>query len=225
MSGRHATLVAGAGTTSQKIFGRATNRDPPLLGGMKHLSLGFLVLAACGGDSTPAMVDAMQVQHDAPRPQPDAPSLTCNPSNPTSCSGENICVAMTCEPAFNRIYHFSAISVVVAAQNPGGSAWDPFGGAPDPWVSVKLNGTEIIHTPSVTDVFQASYTDTSDTEIVGGSTLELVVADSDFGGDDQILDCIIDPLGADVLRQTIVHCDGTGGNTGSSVTMYIDVKG
>lgn len=194
---------------------------------MKHLiACSFVAFAACGGGSSPGMVDAPPAHLDAPGSHADAPSLTCSPSDPTSCTGENICVGTTCVDAFNRIYHFSNISVVVAAQNPGGTAWDPLGGAPDPWVIVKLNGTQIIATAVKSDVFSATYTETTDTEIVGGSTLELHVQDSDaVGGDDQILDCMIDPLGADLLRMHVVECAGSGGTAGSSVTMQIDVNG
>ena len=194
---------------------------------MKHLiACSFVAFAACGGGSSPGMVDAPPAHLDAPGSHADAPMLTCSPGDPTSCSGENICVGTTCENAFNRIYHFSNIAVVVASQNPGGSAWDPLGGAPDPWVRVSLNGTQFLATSVVSDVFAATYTENADTEIIGGSMLELNVSDSDaVGGDDLILDCTFDPLGADLLRQHIVRCDGTGGDAGSSVTMQIDVKG
>ena len=189
------------------------------------LVLASLSLAACSSSSPPAQVDASAA--DAPRlPPPDAPGPTvCSSADPTSCSGETICVGTTCEPAFNRIYSFSQISVTVATNNPGGSAWDPFGGAPDPQVTVKLNGMQILQTSVASNTFAASYSESVDQEIVGGSTLELDVQDSDVGGADDILDCTFDPLTADQLRQAIVQCIGTGTQDGSTITMHVDVKG
>lgn len=188
------------------------------------ISLACLALAAC--DSTSSMPVSIDAPNPPPPPPPaDAAMLTCNPQVPSDCTGETICVGTMCEPAFGRIYHFSQIAVTVAAQNPGGSAWDPFGGAPDPQVVITLNGTDIIKTGVASDTFSATYTDTNDTEIIAGSTLELHVTDSDVGAADEILDCKIDPLGADVLRQIVVGCAGSGQTAGSSITMNIDVKG
>jgi hypothetical protein len=130
-----------------------------------------------------------------------------------------------CEPAFNRIYTFSQISVTVAAKNPGGSAWDPLGGAPDPFVEVTLNGTSILKTANVSDTFAASYTETTDQQILAGSTLELKMSDADVTGDDLILDCTIDPLTADQLRRAVIECDGSGDTAGSTILMHIDAKG
>ena len=179
-------------------------------------------LAACDGSSSPpAQVDA------PPQPRsPDAPGpMICSPADPTSCSGETVCIGTTCEPAFNRIYSFSQISVTVATNNPGGSAWDPLGGAPDPQVTVKLNGTQILQTSVASNTFSASYSEMADQEIVGGSTLEVDVQDSDVGAADDILDCTFDPLTAEQLREAVVQCVGTGTQDGSTITMHVDVNG
>ena len=95
-----------------------------------------------------------------------------------------------------------------------------------PFVTVKLNGTQIIQTANKTDALTASFTEATDQQIVAGSKLELIIADNDdTSGDDQILDCVIDPLGADLLRDAIVSCTGSGGQTGSTVIIHIDAKG
>src|SRR5690349_11802350 len=66
--------------------------SPAMMAGMRSLSVGvafFLVSAsACGGDDT----------GDA-----------CDTNDPASCRGDNICVAGTCESAFDRNYVLTAV--------------------------------------------------------------------------------------------------------------------
>lgn len=180
-----------------------------------------------GGDDSNTNPDASSPPHADARPgTPDAAEpATCDPAFPSDCAGETICVGDMCEAAFDRIYDFSSISVVVAAQNRGGSAWDPLGGAPDPVVEVKLNGEAVITTGSVSDVFSASYTESTSETILAGSTLELHVFDADVGGDDDIMTCSFDPLTAADLREAVLTCDGTGTEAGSSVTLWVTVRG
>lgn len=180
-----------------------------------------------GGDDTQNVPDASHPPTVDARPgTPDAPvDLTCDPVVPSDCSGETICVVDSCEAAFDRIYDFSGLEVAVATQNQGGSAWDPLGGAPDPVVEVRLNGETLITTGSATDVFSATYAETTNATILAGSTLELHVFDADVGGDDDILSCSFDPLTAADLREAVLTCTGTGAEAGSSVTLWITVRG
>lgn len=151
--------------------------------------------------------------------------MLCSASDPNSCSGETICIGTSCEPAFGRIYRFSSITATAAAQNQGGSAWDVFGGAPDPQVTVKLNGTAIITTGSKGDTFTASFSESTEQEIVAGSKLQLIESDADVNAADKVLDCTIDPLSADRLRTQFVECDGNGTETGSQIVIRIEAKG
>jgi hypothetical protein len=192
---------------------------------MKNLVVLALALAACSDDKTNNPTPDASTPHPDAAPPIDSSPKLCSVGDPSSCAGETICIGTMCEPAFNRIYTFSGISVTVATQNPGGSAWDPLGGAPDPFVVVKLNGTSILTTANVSDVFAASYTETTDQQIVAGSTLQMTMSDADVGGDDLILDCTIDPLTADELRHAVVECDGSGPTAGSTIIIHIDVKG
>lgn len=161
----------------------------------------------------------------APPPDEPPPPELCSPADPNSCSGETICIGTTCEAAFNRIYSFSMISVKVASLNQGGSAWDVLGGAPDPQVTVKLNGTTILSTGSKGDVFSAAFNETTDQQIVAGSKLELQSSDADVNAADKILNCVADPLSADLLRARVLQCDGTGTEAGSQIVIHIDAKG
>jgi hypothetical protein len=158
-------------------------------------------------------------------PPPDEPPQVCSPADPNSCSGETICIGTTCEDAFNRIYSFSTVTVKVASLNQGGSAWDVLGGAPDPQVVVKLNDATILTTAVKSDVFSASFTESVDQQIVAGSKLELTSQDSDVGAADKILDCVANPLSAELLRAHAIQCDGNGTEAGSQITIHIDAKG
>ena len=193
---------------------------------MTKLVVLALALAACSDDETNNPTpDASAPPHPDAAPPIDSAPKVCSASDPSSCSGETICIGTMCEPAFNRIYTFSGISVTVASKNPGGSAWDPLGGAPDPFVEIKLNGMSVLKTKNVSDVFSATYTESTDQQIVAGSKLELTLSDADVGGDDLILDCVADPLTADELRHAALQCDGSGPTAGSQIVIRIDVKG
>ena len=195
---------------------------------MKTSLLACLVLAACAGDGSgpqPSMPDgSTQSGDDASNPPPDGPSNVCSPSDPNSCSGETICIASHCEAAYGRIYKFGDISATIAAQNTGGSAWDAFGGAPDPKVTVKLQGQTILTTSVKSDTFTAQFTESTERELIAGQKLEVSLVDADVNSDDGVLNCVADPLEAAFLRAGGIMCAGTGTSTGSSVTVHITPK-
>ena len=178
------------------------------------------------GDDSPPPPDGPPMTNDGPDvPPPDEPpNNVCDPNDANSCSGETVCIGTTCEPAFNRIYRFKDITSTVSSLNQNGQAWDSFGGAPDPQVIVKLNGTVILTTASKSDVFTASFTESIDQQVVAGSKLELILQDADLNAADPIHSCIIDPLSAQKLRERGVHCDGTGTEAGSQVVIHFDAK-
>jgi hypothetical protein len=184
------------------------------------LFIAFVMSACASDDGTSAQPDA---QVDAPKPPPDAP-FVCSPGDPSSCSAETICIAQKCEPAFGRIYQFHDAVVTVAEHNMGGGTWDIAGGAPDPFLVIKLNDVEILHTASKGDTFSATFTNKVDHEIIAGSKLDLTIYDDDFDGPDTILHCVIDPLSAELLREGGVSCAGVGNQSASSLTLPISVK-
>jgi len=177
-----------------------------------------------GGDDGPPPDGPIVVDMPPDPPDDGPPQNVCNPDDSNSCSGETVCIGTKCEPAFNRIYRFLNITATVASLNQTGSAWDSFGGAPDPQVIVKLNGTAIITTASKADVFSASFSETIDQQVVAGSKLELILQDADLNAADPIHSCVIDPLSAQKLRERGVHCDGTGTEAGSQVVVHFDAK-
>jgi len=195
--------------------------------------LGFaILLAACdGGSNANPQPDAGRLPDAAPTadaappthcgngvcevgetistcPQ-DCAAATCTPSDPNSCTGETVCIGTTCENAFGRFYKVKVISAVIPEKNASGGAWDPFGGLPDPKVNVTVNGTTF-STPVINDTLMPVWNFLSDPVLIpGGSDFKINVVDSDLTGDDQILGCENNPLGADLIRAGAV-CSGTG---------------
>lgn len=177
-------------------------------------------MAGCGGNG------------DDTAPQPDAAGggggggtpdagqqPSCNPQNDT-CGGETICIGSSCEPAFGRTYRVSIASLAVAAQNGDAEAWDAFGGAPDPYVVVFLNGTNVLQTAEAQDTFSPTYPDAVDLIIPAGARVTVEVWDGDVSDDDWIFGCVADPLTADFLRGWGFECN----QAGSSIAISLDRK-
>jgi len=195
---------------------------------MRKRLLFVITLVGCGsggsttGDDGSPIDGPPMMGSDGPV---DMPPQVCSPADPTSCSGETICIGTSCEAAFDRIYTFSQISVLVAANNQGGSDWDPLGGQPDPQVEVKLNGAVILTTGHKDNTFTASFTESTEKQIVAGSKLELNMTDDDGVGDDAIFSCTTDPLSAELLREAVITCNGSGTESGSQIVIHINAKG
>jgi hypothetical protein len=105
-------------------------------------------------------------------------------------------------------------------QNGDGEAWDAFGGAPDPFVVVYLNGSVVLQTAEAADTFSASYSESADVVIPAGARVEVEVWDSDISDDDWILGCAADPLTADFLRGGGFQCS----DQGTTVSVALDRK-
>jgi hypothetical protein len=134
---------------------------------------------------------------------------TCN-AQPDDCAGESICIGQQCEDAFNRFYTFSGIQVALGPQDAEGTDWDAFGGAPDPFVEIRLNDQLFLTTGSVDNTFSASYDNAEDVLVVAGSVLEVKVLDADVNAADVALTCAADPLSADFLRARGLFCEIPG---------------
>jgi hypothetical protein len=154
----------------------------------------------------------------------DCQGFTCSPADPSDCTGETICVDGACVAAFGRVYTFSMAHVVANSLDPNGEAWDALGGAPDPFVEVELNGTVILTTSVVADVFEASFSDQADATIPAGSTLTFTAYDEDVSVNDPMISCVADQLTADFLRNGILTCTGQGPTAGTSIDLAVEPR-
>jgi hypothetical protein len=88
-----------------------------------------------------------------------------------------------------------------------GETWDAFGGLPDPFVSMTLNGSLLGSTSVKDDTISASWFEAFETSILGGSTFDLFVYDEDATTDDYMFGCRWQPVSAALLRAYINTCD------------------
>ncbi|HVV81781.1 MAG TPA: C2 domain-containing protein [Kofleriaceae bacterium] len=146
-------------------------------------------------------------------------TTTCD-RNPTTCTRDTICIAGACVPAFDRQYVFTVRNATIRAKSPDGSAWDPHGGAPDPYAVVTLNGSQILLTETLTDTYNAQWTAASLPVVVpAGSILTLDVLDKDDGNpDDGIYTCKWQ-LTADNLHGGAVLCDDPQSQQNALITI------
>jgi hypothetical protein len=139
----------------------------------------------------------------------DCPAPACSPTDPTSCSGETVCIAGSCENAFGRNYHIRVIGAVFTEKKANGDSWDLAGGLPDGKTTVKIDSVAAT-TPVINDTLTPDWNFlSSPTLIPGGAVLQIDVVDSDVLGDDPAWSCTNNPLSADLIRGG-ARCSGVG---------------
>jgi len=156
-----------------------------------------------------------------PGPDPDPQPEACDPAADT-CGGETICVADQCEGAFGRFYRIDGVVASFAEFDSTNTCWDGNCGAPDPFVQFTLNGEVVLTTVSSSDTFNASFGESADVLIPAGSQLKIQAFDDDGSSSapDLGVDCVADPLSADLLRGRVLTCDFFG----STVTFNINPR-
>lgn len=136
---------------------------------------------------------------------------TCDPLDAATCAGETICLRGACVAAFGRTYDIVAYEAIVPQFKPDGSTWDAFGGAPDPFAVLSLNGTVLGQTSTIQDTFTPRWNEYVSAVIPAGSTLRVDLWDEDVSADDAILSCAASPLTADALHVGRIRCAGAAG--------------
>ena len=157
---------------------------------MKRLAFAVLLLtAACGTDSPDAGPDASLAANGADAGAPDAtppdagdadatPARSCALADP--CTGESVCIANQCEPAWGRDYRVWIYRAEVPALDPDGAEWD-IGSAPDLYVLVYVGEAPGYTTQIVRNDFSAEFTGESFVvrNVPRGATITFYVADDD----------------------------------------------
>ena len=137
---------------------------------------------------------------------------------PDNCTGDNICMSGTCVPAFGRVYKLFIANGSMPEKTSTNEAWDPFGGLPDPLVSVSLNTAHVFDTTYKSDTLSPIWIESATVSIPTGSKLTLDVWDSDTDVDGKMFSCANVSLTADLLRKHggahVASCSGTNVNMG-----------
>jgi len=137
------------------------------------------------------------------------PDGSCSPSA-DRCPGETICISGRCESAFGRLYSIVDVSVSVPTTDGAGDAWDAFGGAPDLFVTVLVNGSIVGTSTTRSDTFSANFSGPYNATLIGGSDLVVEVWDEDVSVNDRIFTCSASPISADLLRGRSLRCNSGG---------------
>lgn len=98
------------------------------------------------------------------------------------------------------------VSVDVPTTDETGAAWDALGGAPDPFISISVNGTTTATSATRDDTFSATFSGPYDVTLIAGSTLTIEVWDEDVTVNDLMFTCQASPIRADLLRGRGLSC-------------------
>ena len=132
-----------------------------------------------------------------------------------------MCIDGVCASPFGHTYRISGIDVWLPSLSPDGDAWDAFGGAPDPYATVTLNGVLVLTTSYVSDVFDPGpFPETVDVIISSATSLTINVYDDDVAADDAAFLCTWNPVTAATLTSGTVTCSGALG----SLTAHLALK-
>ena len=151
----------------------------------------------------------------------DCGACACHPGD---CTGNDVCIGEVCTPAFGRAYRVTVTAMTVAGLDQAGQLWDvdASGGAPDPFVEVRLNGALVFQTAVANNTHTPSFTGAVTVTIPPGANLTFTGWDDDaFGQDDPIIACAYSPLTADAFRSFRIRCAGTGAEGGTVIELGV----
>lgn len=155
---------------------------------------------------------------DDPPPPPPPPPGDCLPSAlGDTCTGMQICIADgQCADAFGTTYTVTVEGASLASTTPSGGDWDPFGGSPDPYVSILLNSSPLGKTASASDTYDVAWTTANvfEASLNSDDTITIELWEEDGINDDLGFTCDL-PVDAILLRSRVLEC-ASGGSTASA---------
>ena len=104
----------------------------------------------------------------------------------SECNASSVCVSGQCVLGAGRQYAITVNWVTVPSVDSAGAAWDPFGGAPDPYVNVYVDNVFIGQTRYVTDNFSAMIGQSFPSILRSDSVIAFELKDDDSDAPDVI---------------------------------------
>jgi hypothetical protein len=100
----------------------------------------------------------------------------------------DVCVGGACATGIGKTYKITIQTVTVPSTDPQGEAWDAFGGAPDPYVCMYLDGVNeaVACSATVDDVFTATVNHTFEFDLHETTKVRFLIWDEDVSDSDEI---------------------------------------
>jgi hypothetical protein len=110
----------------------------------------------------------------------------------------------SCTVADGLVYSMVVADIALCETDPNGEAWDPFSGAPDPYVAIVVNGTVVASSSVVDDRYNFNPLLRADIVLRSTDIVDIIVYDvdsdsNDFGGGFCVGGCDT-PIGVEILR-------------------------
>jgi len=144
-------------------------------------------------------------------PERNEPDPGCRQT--AECRSEEICVSGDCREMWDRSYTITVLGANAGEGDPNGEYWDGAAGAPDFFVSVRLDGESIGVTSVEDNTYSPQWNESFSVRLFRTTSLSFRVIDEDVSSDDLALDLSVEDLG-DLIA-------GGGGSYSSSVNLGI----
>jgi hypothetical protein len=133
----------------------------------------------------------------------------------SECGAGEICLDDECREMWDRSYSITVVSATAAEDDPNGESWDGFRGAPDLYVSVRIDGESIGTTGTKQDTYSPDWYDSFNVRLFRTTKLVFRVIDEDAtaGGADVALD-----LSVSDLEDAIKNGGGSYSSSGYGIT-------
>lgn len=112
----------------------------------------------------------------------------------TECGTGEICLDGECREMWDRSYSITVVSATAAEGDPNGEYWDAFGGAPDLYVSVRIDGDSIGVTSTKQDTYSPDWYESFNVRLYRTTDLVFRVIDEDVSASDGALDLSVPDL-------------------------------
>lgn len=161
--------------------------------------LSIAVLAASCDARNPDLGDDGDTARDTAGTDTSLADVTCQRAQ--DCASDEVCLSDgTCADPYGHTWSVGLGLGRIHPTKPSDAAWDPLGGAPDPFWTLFVDGAEIgggaIHENSTS----VDWTERYQVVIDDDTTIRFLVEDDDLNFDDEIAELVYSPPSIQALR-------------------------
>ena len=124
----------------------------------------------------------------------DDPPSAGNCSMNTDCGLDEICIAGECREMWDRTYEITVVEAEMHERDHNGESWDTFSGAPDMYVSIRIDGESVGVTSTERDTYSPRWNESVDARLFRSTEVVFRFIEEDPVDSDPILNLTLSDL-------------------------------